>query len=146
MVDNLLPLFPLEVVLFPDQILSLNIFAERYKQMIGECLESTQLSPADGEFGVIYIHEGKLESVGCTARITEVIRRYDDGRLDILTRGQRRFEILFTNDEKRYLRGAVTSFEDEDSSPPPPNETEGARSLLREVMKRLPSADSPPDL
>jgi Lon protease-like protein len=146
MEHHLLPLFPLEVVLFPDESLPLHIFEERYRQMIGECLESAKLSPARGEFGVICAREGKLESVGCTARIIEVIRRHDDGRLDILTRGYRRFEILMTNDEKPYLRGAVTYFEDNDSEPPSIAETKRARSLLQEIMKRLPSTASPADL
>jgi Lon protease-like protein len=146
MEDHLLPLFPLKVVLFPDESLPLHIFEERYRQMIGECLESAKLLPARGEFGVIFAREGKLESVGCTARIIEVIRHYDDGRLDILTRGYRRFEILMTNDEEPYLRGAVTYFEDNDSEPPSKAETKRARSLLQEIMKRLPSTASPADL
>jgi Lon protease-like protein len=146
MKEYLLPLFPLEVVLFPNEILPLHIFEERYKQMIGECLASGELSPAQGEFGVVCAREGKLEPVGCAARITEVVRRYDDGHLDILTCGQRRFEILFTNDEKPYLQGAVTYLEDDDPDPPPDAETKRAWSLLRDVMKRLAPAASPGDL
>jgi Lon protease-like protein len=145
MEDHLLPLFPLEVVLFPNAILPLHIFEDRYKEMIAGCLKSGELSPARGEFGVVCAQKGKLETVGCTARITKVVRRYDDGRLDILTRGQRRFEILLTNDEKPYLRGAVTYFEDQDSNAPPEAETERTRSLLHELMKRLASTASPPD-
>ena len=145
MKEHLLPLFPLEVVLLPDEILPLHIFEDRYKQMIGECLKSAELSPAKGEFGVVCAHEGKLEPVGCTARITKVIRRYDDGRLDILTRGERRFEILLTNDERSYLQGAVTLFEDEDSEPLSEAETKRAWSLFDEFMKRLPSTASLPE-
>ena len=149
MEHHLLPLFPLEIVLFPDMSLPLHIFEERYKQMIGECLESGKLTPAKDEFGVIYARDGKLESIGCTARITEVIRRYDDGRLDILTRGQRRFEILLTNDERAYLRGEVTYFEDDELGSVPEAQTKHALSLVHELMKRLPStasrADLPPD-
>ena len=145
MEEHLLPLFPLEVVLFPYQILPLHIFEDRYRQMIGECFKSDDLSSPQGEFGVVCAREGKLEPIGCTARITNVIRRHDDGRLDILTRGQSRFEILFTNDEKPYLRGAVTLFEDEDSNPPPEAEAERALGLLHELMKRLPSTSSRPD-
>ncbi len=149
MKEHLLPLFPLEVVLLPDEILPLHIFEDRYKQMIGECLESARPSPAQGEFGVVCARDKKLEPVGCTARITEVVRRYDDGRLDILTCGQRRFEILFTNDDKPYLRGAVTYLEDDDLDPPLEAETKHAWNLLREVRKRLapaaPPADSAPD-
>jgi Lon protease-like protein len=144
MKEHLLPLFPLEVVLFPNEILPLHIFEDRYKRMIGECLKSGELSPAQGEFGVVCAHEGKLEPVGCTARITKVIRRYDDGRLDILTRGHRRFEILLTDDERSYLRGAVTFFEDDDAGPLSETEMKRAWSLLHELMKRLPSTASSP--
>jgi Lon protease-like protein len=144
--ERLLPLFPLEVVLFPNEILALHIFEDRYKQMIGECLESAGLSPAEGEFGVVCAHEGTLEPMGCTARITEVIRRYDDGRLDILTCGQRRFEILLTNDQQPYLRGVVTYFEDDDPESVSEADVKRAWSLLHELMKRLPSTASPPEM
>jgi Lon protease-like protein len=146
MENHLLPLFPLHVVLFPDESLPLHIFEERYKQMIGECLESAKLSPEDGEFGVICAREGKLESAGCTARIKDVIRRYDDGRLDILTRGHRRFEIGTIDNERPYLQGAVTFFEDDDFEPLPEAETERGLSLFRELLKRLPSATSPAEV
>jgi len=145
MEEYLLPLFPLEIVLFPNEILPLHVFEDRYKQMIGECLQSGELSPAKGEFGVVCAHEGKLESVGCTARVTEVIRRYDDGRLDILTCGQRRFEVLLTNDEKPYLRGVVTYFQDEEPESVSGTDVKRAWSLLHELMKRLPSTARPPD-
>lgn len=146
MKEHLLPLFPLEVVLFPNEILPLHIFEDRYKQMIAECLASAELSPAQGEFGVVCQHEGKLESVGCSARITKVIRRYDDGRLDILTRGHGRFEIFLTNDERPYLRGAVTFFEDEDSELPSEADVKRAWSLLHELTKRLPSSAPSPEM
>jgi Lon protease-like protein len=109
-VDELLiPLFPLEVVLYPGQPLPLHIFEERYKEMIGECLESKS------EFGVVLAKENSIGSVGCTADITSVTKRYDDGRLDIETTGRRRFEVLFVNDEKSYLRAAAQFFLDEES-------------------------------
>ena len=54
MKERLLPLFPLEVVLFPNEILPLHIFEDRYKQMIGECLDSAS------EFGVVCVREGKV--------------------------------------------------------------------------------------
>ena len=73
MKELLLPLFPLQVVLFPRVILPLHIFEDRYKQMIGECLEKRW------EFGVVLARDNSLENTGCTASISEVVRKYEDG-------------------------------------------------------------------
>ena len=135
------PLFPLEIVLLPDEILPLHIFEDRYKQMIGECLAKGQPSPPEAEFGVVWAQEDKLQTVGCTASVAQVMRYYDDGRLDILTVGRRRFEILLTNRDKPYLRGAVTFFEDDDLARPAASEVERAGGLLEQVLRRLKTAD-----
>lgn len=105
----LIPLFPLEVVLYPGQPLPLHIFEDRYKEMIGECLE------AKTEFGVVLHKDSAIGNVGCTASITNVVKRYDDGRLDIETTGVRRFEILFLDDAKSYMQAAAQFFLDEES-------------------------------
>jgi Lon protease-like protein len=102
-----IPLFPLEVVLLPHVSLPLHIFEERYKLMIGECLAQ------DREFGVVYFDGSEVKKVGCTAKITSVRKRYDDGRMDIITRGEKRFVLKKISDEKPYLQGDVTYFDDE---------------------------------
>lgn len=112
MPEALLPLFPLPLVLFPRTALPLHIFEDRYKIMIGECLDEKR------EFGIVQAHEKGVASSGCTARIERVLKRYPDGRMDILTVGRRRFEIVLLNDEKEYLRGSVEFFDDEDSEEP----------------------------
>jgi Lon protease-like protein len=104
---NLLPLFPLDVVLFPGAPLPLHIFEPRYKEMIGECLE--QKIP----FGMVRVRESALAEVGCTAVILNVTKRYDDGRLDIAAEGKQRFKIVQLNQERSFLRGEVTFFEDQ---------------------------------
>jgi ATP-dependent Lon protease len=142
MQDLLIPLFPLEIVLLPDEILPLHIFEDRYKQMIAECLAKGEHAPPEAEFGIVRAQEDKLQTVGCTAGLVQVMRRYEDGRLDILTVGRRRFEILFTNQDKPYLRGAVAFFEDDDPSQPAASEIDQARSLLGEVLRRLKIADA----
>ncbi|HWP83606.1 MAG TPA: LON peptidase substrate-binding domain-containing protein [Terriglobia bacterium] len=106
--ENLLPLFPLKVVLFPRTEIPLHIFEERYKEMIGECLANRT------EFGIVLVLEEGLASTGCTAVVSEVIRRFEDGRMDILVRGQRRFELSGLDQERSYLRGDAEFFEDED--------------------------------
>jgi ATP-dependent Lon protease len=115
MQQELLPLFPLQLVLFPQTQLPLHIFEERYKQMVGEVLR------AKSEFGVVQAGEKGIVNTGCTAAIEKVLKEYPDGRMDLLTVGRRRFEIILLNDEKPYLRGAVEFFDDEPSDPIPPD-------------------------
>lgn len=134
----LLPLFPLEIVLLPEEPLPLHIFEERYKEMIGACLRAREEGTSPQEFGVVLAKDGKMRTAGCGARIINVTRKYDDGRLDIFTVGTRRFEILFTNQERSFLRGGVEYFDDEERADTPQDE-EAARAieLFRQIMQRL---------
>ena len=106
----LLPLFPLEIVLFPGAPLPLHIFEPRYKEMIGECMAQ------DRPFGMVRAKESSLSAVGCSANIITVIKKYDDGRLDIAAEGERRFEIRTLNQERSFLQAEVEYFEDEPST------------------------------
>jgi Lon protease-like protein len=111
----LLPLFPLSLVLLPTTPLPLHIFEDRYKEMMG------RLIPERGEFGVVLAKDGGLVNVGCTATVEEVVRRYPDGRLDLIAVGRRRFQIIsLDEEEKTYLQAEVEFFNDEDASPAPP--------------------------
>jgi Lon protease-like protein len=101
-----IPLFPLGVVVLPGMILPLHIFEERYKQMMSACLAE------DKPFGVVLFDSQSIRSVGCTTRITEIIKRYDDGRMDIATRGEWRFLIREIMEEKIYMEARVTLLED----------------------------------
>ena len=107
------PLFPLGLVLFPEMDLPLHIFEERYKRMIRECLEQ------ETEFGVVLLEGGGFRPVGCTARVVRVMRNYEDGRMDILTCGCRRFRVRQVMEDKPYLEAKVDFFDDEpeDTSP-----------------------------
>jgi Lon protease-like protein len=109
---SLLPLFPLDVVLFPGAPLPLHVFEPRYQELVGECL--AQKTP----FGMVRARENALAEVGCTAVILSVTKKYEDGRLDIVTQGGRRFEIEQLNEERSFLRGEVIFFEDEPSQVP----------------------------
>ena len=83
-----IPLFPLAIVLLPQSQVPLHIFEERYKRMVDECLENGTT------FGINFIEDSKLHSIGCTARVAEVVKRYDDGQLDIITEGITRYQIV----------------------------------------------------
>jgi len=103
----LLPLFPLDVVLLPGMPISLHIFEPRYKEMIGECLAQ------DLVFGIVRAGEDSVAQIGCTAEILDVTKRYDDGRMDIVCEGRRRFEVMNLNQERSFLQAEVTYFDDE---------------------------------
>jgi len=124
---DLLPIFPLELVLFPDTPLPLHIFEPRYKEMIGECLSQK------ASFGVVRAVEKGLAEVGCTAEILEVTKKYDDGRLDILTEGRRRFEIQQIDQDRAFLRAAVHFFDDAPGASAP-GEIARAAELQQELM------------
>ena len=137
MEENLLPLFPLEIVLLPEEPLPLHIFEDRYKTMIGECLQAKAAGKGQQEFGVVLLKGQAVSAVGCTARIINLTRQYEDGRMDILTVGKRRFEILLTNEERPYLQGAVDYFEDEGPDAPSDEAAELAIERFREAMRKL---------
>lgn len=101
-----IPLFPLDTVLFPGTALPLHIFESRYREMIGECLA------AKTEFGVVRGEEQQMAVIGCTARIVRVVEQYEDGRMDILCEGSRRFEIDALDDSREFLQADVEFFED----------------------------------
>ncbi len=102
-----IPLFPLNTVLFPGMPLHLHIFEPRYKEMVQKCLHEKQ------EFGILLLHETQLCQVGCTARITQVLRQFENGSMDILTEGRRRFRVLDVLNREAYLEAVVEYFDDE---------------------------------
>jgi Lon protease-like protein len=142
--NRLLPLFPLQLVVFPGSAIPLHIFEERYKEMVGEA------EARSSEFGIVLAKDGGIANAGCTVVVEKVVRRYPDGRFDLIARGQRRFEIVSLDQEKDYLRGEVEYFGDED---PEPAEA-GLRKLaiaglekiqraLDEPGERMPDPESP---
>jgi ATP-dependent Lon protease len=108
---KLLPLFPLHVVVFPRTLLPLHIFEERYKEMIGEAIRE------QSEIGIVLAKDEGIFNAGCTVVVDKVLKTHPDGRMDILTRGVRRFEIVMLDQEKSYLRGEVAYFDDDESGP-----------------------------
>ncbi len=138
MPEVLLPLFPLEVVLLPEEPLPLHIFEERYKQMIGECLEAKSMGSGQQEFGVVLAKDQEMRTMGCSARIVNLTRKYADGRMDILTVGKRRFDVASTDEERPYLRGAVEFFDDDPGADTPSDSAaQAAINLFRDAMQRL---------
>ncbi len=108
-----IPLFPLNVVLFPGEQLPLHIFEPRYRRMVRECLDIK--SP----FGILLELPDGVVRVGCTAEILEVIKRYEDGRMDIVTVGRDPFRVVELFSTDALLQGHVDYLEDTDSLPSP---------------------------
>jgi Lon protease-like protein len=103
----LLPLFPLDLVLFPGSPLPLHICEPRYREMISECLERNK------PFGVVRAKEEGIAEIGCTAEIISVAKKYADGRMDIITQGRERFEVVQVNQERAFLQAEVIYLPDE---------------------------------
>ena len=101
------PLFPLGLVLLPGEHVPLHIFEERYKQMIGECLDEER------EFGILWLADDALKDVGCTARITRVLERFDDGRMNIVVEGATPFRLERRIGELAYPAGDIELLDDD---------------------------------
>ncbi|MGE5488341.1 MAG: LON peptidase substrate-binding domain-containing protein [bacterium] len=108
MQPGLLPLFPLPLVLFPGTTLPLHIFEDRYKQLINEAIRD------QSEFGIVLARQRAVLTTGCTAVVDRVLKHYEDGRMDIVVAGRRRFEISSLDQKRAFLRGEVSFFDDDD--------------------------------
>ena len=128
MSGDLLPLFPLNVVLFPGTPLPLHIFEPRYRQMTRECLEEKR------EFGVVLARKEGIAAVGCSAEIVKVVKQYEDGRSDILTVGRRRFRVGEVLEDKPYYQGRV-AFLSEAAGKEDPSTAERLLVLYAEVHR-----------
>ena len=107
------PLFPLGLVALPSELIPLHIFEERYKAMIGRCLDE------ELEFGIVWMAEDGLRPIGCACEIAEVVERMDDGRINLIARGTRAFRIESRQEELPYPAGTVEFLDDRDEIPDP---------------------------
>jgi hypothetical protein len=112
-----LPLFPLGTVLYPGLLLPLNIFEERYRELVRDLLDG----PEPRRFGVIAIRKGRetgvdgisaLYQIGCTATLREVAEQ-EDGRYHLVTVGTQRFRLASLDNSRPYLQGEVDLLEEE---------------------------------
>jgi Lon protease-like protein len=131
MSTRLLPLFPLHVVVFPRTHLPLHIFEDRYKEMVANALRD------NAEFGIVLAKDDGIVNAGCTVIVEKVLKNYPDGKMDILTCGRRRFEVVMLDEEKDYLRGEVQFFDDDDDGGSEPLEAQHA--ALTQYKKLLES-------
>jgi len=136
---DLIPLFPLPLVVVPGEVVPLHIFEERYKRLIADCRSG------GGEFGVLLQQKDVLAEAGCTARVVEVIEQFEDGRLNLLVEGRHRFRLLqvVQPDDRAggYLRGEVEYFGDQSPEAGSDVQEEAVAVFLR--MLALMEVESP---
>lgn len=92
----------------------MHIFEERYKELVGDAIRD------NSEFGIVLAREDGIVNAGCTVIVEKLTEMFPDGRMNVLTRGKRRFEVLSLNEDKTYLQAEVRFFDDDDFRPPPP--------------------------
>lgn len=138
---GLLPLFPLQLVVFPGSPVPLHIFEPRYREMVG------MAEAAGTEFGIVFAppsQEGGIVDTGCTVKVETFLHKHPDGRFDVLTRGQRRFRITGLNEDKDYLRGMVEYFADEEAATAPEQlRLKALEAFLQLGHSSTPSVDDP---
>jgi Lon protease-like protein len=132
------PLFPLGIVALPHELVPLHIFEERYRTMIGECMERGT------EFGIVWAGEDGVRPIGCAMEITEVLERMEDGRLNIVTRGTRPFRIVDEQHNLPYPAGTVEFLTDKVEQADPKTRAaahEAYGSLVEQATDRTPDAE-----
>ncbi|HXS36197.1 MAG TPA: LON peptidase substrate-binding domain-containing protein [Flavipsychrobacter sp.] len=85
---NFIPIFPLDIIVYPGESLNLHVFEPRYKQLITECIEEKK------PFGIPAVLNKKLEEYGTLMEITELVKEYDNGEMDVRTKGTEIFRVL----------------------------------------------------
>jgi len=134
-----LPIFELPVVILPGELLPLHIFEERYKRMIGHCLDNAE------PFGIVFRDEGgNAHRIGCMARVTEVVERFDDGRMNVVVAGEQPFKVLERFEAGDFPAGEVEPIDaSDDPGEEDPEAASMAREAFAELVKRV--SGEPPD-
>jgi Lon protease-like protein len=131
------PLFPLGLVALPTEVIPLHIFEERYKTMIGRCLDE------GSEFGIVWMAEDGLRPIGCACAIAEVVERMEDGRINLIARGTRPFRIEARQEELPYPAGTVEFLVDR-SEDPDEEAADAAHAAYAELVNE--ATDREPDM
>jgi Lon protease-like protein len=123
------PLFPLDLVALPGEIVPLHIFEDRYKTMMAECLD------AGTEFGIVWMSDDGLRDIGCACAIEQVLERLEDGRLNLLARGTRPFRVIERQGHLPYPAGVIEFVQDRPDDPDP-QLAGSARAAYADLVKR----------
>lgn len=123
------PLFPLELVVLPSELVPLHIFEERYKTMISDCIERHR------EFGIVWLADDGLHEIGCGCRIERVLETLEDGSMNLLTRGTNPLRVLERQSHLPYPAGVVELLTDSRERPDAKLITE-AHTLYSELVQK----------
>jgi Lon protease-like protein len=121
-------LFPLGIVLLPTEQVPLHIFEPRYRELIGECLDEEQ------PFGLVFADDDGLRRIGTLANVVEVTDRFEDGRLNIVIEGGRRFRLVDLTEGRSFHTGTIEELDDLDD-PPPPEDVQRALAVFRRLVE-----------
>lgn len=125
-----LPIFELPLVLLPGEQLPLHIFEDRYKRMVGRSLD-------EGEpFGIVLRDDDGARSVGCTARVEDVLERFEDGRMNVVVSGEAPFRVLDRFEAPEYPAGEVEVIDDDDRAGADEDSAAAARKAFAELAER----------
>ncbi|MDQ3719877.1 MAG: LON peptidase substrate-binding domain-containing protein [Actinomycetota bacterium] len=123
-------LFTLGLVLLPGEVVPLHVFEERYKTMIDECLDLEE------PFGIVWLGDHGLREIGCSANVTQLLERAEDGRMNILVQGEGAFRLLRRRDDLPYPAGDVELL-DERADPPGDDQGAATRSRYADIVERV---------
>ena len=115
-----LPLFPLNLVLLPFELLPLHIFEPRYKKMVKDHIEQ------DKPFGIILNEDNKVCTKGCRVKVQKVYKKYSNGEYDILVKGVEQFKVINTSIEGETVIGEIDYV---------PLNTDGDEQLLKTIQE-----------
>jgi len=132
-------LFPLAAVLMPGELMPLHIFEERYKRMVGTAMEQGE------PFGIVLRDDEGARSVGCTARVDDVLERFDDGRMNIVVSGEAPFKVLDRFESPEFPTGEVELMSEEDVPPIDEEAATAAREAFAELAERATGERPEPD-
>jgi Lon protease-like protein len=121
-------LFPLGIVLLPTEQVPLHIFEPRYRELIGECLDEEQ------PFGLVFADDDGLRRIGTLANVVEVTDRFEDGRLNIVIEGGRRFRLVDLTEGRSFHTGTIEELDDVDD-PPPTEDVQRALAVFRRLVE-----------
>lgn len=122
---NFIPVFPLSVIVYPGQQLNLHIFEPRYRQLIRECHEKKK------PFGIPFVLNNELKELGTLVEITAIRQEYEDGKMDISTRGISVFRILELIKEipDKLYSGAIVTY--------PENVADGRQLKMEKIIQGM---------
>lgn len=120
---NFIPIFPLALVAYPGEQLNLHIFEPRYKQLIKDCFETKKA------FGIPSVIDGKLKGKGTLMEIQDITKIYEDGKMDVITRGVRIFNLLELIKEipEKLYSGAIVNYQ--------PNYNNGSAAMMKKIIQ-----------